>query len=110
MVAFFVSNVVGMGNVELDTEFCCISQVGGLHLVDKTTGQAINTSYIVTCTQVGDDDICFETRSGSKYVIRLETLSDLRSNFVKSIKYEAAKNSPLNSLKYTEIGRLMGIA
>lgn len=109
MKAFFVSNVVGMGSVELDTEFCCISQGGGLHLVDKTTGQAINTSYITNCTQVGDDDICFETRSGSKYVVRLETLADLRSNFVRHLKYEAARE-PFRSLKYTEIGRLMGMA
>lgn len=107
MKGFFNSNVVGMGSVELDTEFCCINQHGGLHLVDKTTGQAINTSTVMSCTQVGDDDICFETRSGSKYVVRIETLADLRSNFVRTLRFHKGC-APFNSLTYTELGRMMG--
>lgn len=107
MKAFFNSNVVGMGGAELDTEFCGINQRGGLHLVDKTTGQAINTSTIMNCSQVGEDDICFETRSGSKYVLRFETLADLRSNFVRALRFHK-ENAPFNSLKYTELGRMMG--
>lgn len=108
MKGYFNSNVVGMGSVELDTEFCGINLHGGLYLVDKTTGQAINTSTIMSCSQVGDDDICFETRSGSKYILRFETLNDLRSNFVKTIRFNK-ESAPFNSLKYTELGRMMGL-
>lgn len=106
MLGFFTSGVLGNGYVELGE--CAISNTGGLRLVDKNTGGIASTSSIVSCSQIDNDDICFQTHSGSRYIIRFETLADLRGSLAQSLKKNAGV-APFNSLKYTELGRMMGL-